>query len=440
VGVLGSEDVQLRALAASYADANIGNAKAVVNTGFSLTGADIGNYTLTQPTLTGKVDAKNLYVTGVTAVTRAYDRTTNVALAGTAVLSGLVTGESLTLNTNSAAAGVADWNADTNKAVTVTGFAVTGASAGNYNLVQAPNLTVDITPKPVSLAGLTNLTKEYDGTTAISLAGISGLTGVIPPDDVQLGGSAAGQFADPLVGTNKPVAVTGATLAGTDVANYVLETNLPVTGEITKRRLVLAGATAQDKFYDGTTTASLSGGVLTGIISGEDVQLSANPTAEFTTNTVGTNIPVTVKLDPGIRTMSSGGAGVTLTGTNAGNYLVVQPTGLAGNIHPAPITVSNLAVVTREYAGTNVVTATLDTNNVTLDGVVPGDVVGIDTNASVVNFNDGNAGANKPMTIVSLVLNGPDAAKYTLTAPTGLLGEITPKLLGVSGVAASHKV
>ncbi|NDA26616.1 MAG: hypothetical protein EBZ05_07235, partial [Verrucomicrobia bacterium] len=146
VGVLGSEDVQLRALAASYADANIGNAKVVVNTGFSLTGADIGNYTLTQPNLTGKVDPKNLYVTGVTAVSRAYDRTTNVALAGTAVLSGLVTGENLTLNTNSAAAAVAERSANTNKAVTVTGFAVTGATAGNYNLVQAPNLTVDITP------------------------------------------------------------------------------------------------------------------------------------------------------------------------------------------------------------------------------------------------------------------------------------------------------
>ncbi|NBT90760.1 MAG: hypothetical protein EBT50_08040, partial [Verrucomicrobia bacterium] len=154
----------------------------------------------------------------------------------------------------------------------------------------------------------------------------------------------------------------------------------------------------------------------------------------------GTNIPVTVKLDPGIRTMSVGGAGVTLTGTNASNYLVVQPTGLAGNIHPAPITVSNLAVVTREYAGGSVVSATLDTNNATLVGVVAGDVVGIDTNASVVNFNDGTVAANKPMTVVSLVLNGPDAAKYTLTAPAGLLGEITAKMLDVTGVVASNKV
>ncbi|NDA27117.1 MAG: filamentous hemagglutinin, partial [Verrucomicrobia bacterium] len=333
-GVVGSEDVQLRALAASYADANVGNAKVVVNTGFSLTGADIGNYTLTQPTLTGKVDPKNLYVAGVTAVTRAYDRTTNVALAGTAVLSGLVTGESLTLDTNNAAAGLADRNAGTNKAVTVTGFAVTGATAGNYNLVQAPNLTVDITPKTVSLGGLTNVTKEYDGTTAISLSGISGLTGVISPDDVQLGGSATGQFADALVGANKPVAVTGATLTGADAANYALDANLPVTGEITKRRLVLSGAAAQDKFYDGTTTATLSGGVLTGIVGGEDVRFSANPTANFTTNTVGTNIPVAVNLNAGIVALSTGGGGgATLTGTNAGNYLVIQPTGISGSIH-----------------------------------------------------------------------------------------------------------
>ncbi|NBS79815.1 hypothetical protein EBS57_08435, partial [bacterium] len=149
---------------------------------------------------------------------------------------------------------------------------------------------------------------------------------------------------------------------------------------------------------------------------------------------------MTVKLDAGIRARTvGGGGGVTLMGTHAGNYLVVQPTGLAGNIHPAPITVANLAVVTREYAGSSVVTATLDASGATLNGVVPGDSVGIDTSASIVTFNDGNAGINKPMTIVSLVLNGPDAAKYTLTAPSGLLGEITPKLLDVTGVSASNK-
>ncbi|NBP24826.1 MAG: hypothetical protein EBU81_09820, partial [Proteobacteria bacterium] len=438
-GVVGSEDVQIRALAAAYADANIGNAKSVVNTGFSLTGNDIGNYSLTQPTLSGRVTGKDLYITGVTAVSRAYDRTTNATLGGTAVLSGVVQGEVLTLNTNSTAAGFADWDVGTNKPVTVTGYAATGATAANYNVVQ-PALSADITPKAIPLSGLTNLTKEYDGTTVMVLSNISGLTGVINPDDVQLAGAAVGQFIDPNVGTNKALTVTGASLSGTHAYNYLLDTNLPVTGSITKRKLVLSGITPQNKTYDGTKTANLSGGVLTGLVAGEDVRLSANPTAEFDNENVGTNKPVTVALDPGIRTMAvGGGAGVTLTGSNAANYLVIQPTGLNGTIHPATITVSNLAVVTREYAGSNVVTATLDTNNSTLVGVVPGDSVGIDTNTSVVQFLDGTVGANKTMNIVSLSLTGPDASKYSLTAPTGLTGEITAKALDVTGATVADK-
>jgi hypothetical protein len=439
-GVILSEDVQLRALAASYGDANVGNAKPVVNTGFSLTGTDIGNYALTQPALTGRVTAKNAYVIGVTAVSRVYDRTTNASLNGTALLTGLVSGEVLTLDTNAATAGFADWEVGTSKPVTVAGYAVTGATAANYTVVQ-PSLTADITPKLLPLSGLTNVAKEYDGTTAIALTNVTSLTGVIPPDDVQLAGTAVGQFVDANVGTNKVLTVTGASLTGTNAPNYLLDTNLPVTGSITRKRLVLSGITPQNKFYDGTKTANLSGGVLSGIVAGEDVRLSANPTAEFDNENVGTNKPVTVALDPGIRTMSTGGgAGVTLTGSNAANYLVIQPSGLNGTINPAPITVSNLAVVTREYAGSNVVTATLDTNNAALVGVVAGDNVGIDTNNSVVEFQDGTVGANKAITITSLVLNGADAAKYTLTAPTGLLGEITAKALDVTGVTVSNKV
>jgi hypothetical protein len=439
-GVILSEDVQLRALAAYYGDANVGNAKPVVSTGFSLTGTDIGNYVLTQVNLSGRVTAKNAYVSGVTAVSRVYDRTTNASLSGTAILTGLISGEVLTLDTNAATAGFADWEVGTNKPVTVTGYAVTGTTAANYTVVQ-PSLTADITQKLLPLSGLSSLTKEYDGTTVMALTNISGLTGVINPDDVQLAGTAVGQFADPTVGTNKVLTVTGASLTGTNAPNYLLDTNLPVTGSITKRRLILAGATAQDKFYDGTTTANLSGGVLTGIVAGEDVRLSATPTANFTTNTVGTNIAVNVAFNPGIVARSSGGGGgVTLTGVNAGNYLVVQPMGLAGNINPAPITVSNLAVVTRAYLGTNVVTATVDTNAATLHGVVSPDQVEIDVVNSVVNFQDGWAGVNKQVTIVSLVLTGADAAKYSLTTPTGLTGEITPKPLTLTGVSVAHKI
>jgi hypothetical protein len=44
--------------------------------GITVAGANVNNYSLTQPSLTGTVTAKSLSVTGITANGRVYDRTT----------------------------------------------------------------------------------------------------------------------------------------------------------------------------------------------------------------------------------------------------------------------------------------------------------------------------------------------------------------------------
>ena len=85
--------------------------------------------------------------------------------------------------------------------------------------------------------------------------------------------------------------------------------------------LVVAGQFAQNKSYDGTTTATLTGGFLEGLVAGETVAL--NQAGTFATAAAGSAIVVT--------------AADSLSGTTAANYTLIQPTGLVADITAIPV-------------------------------------------------------------------------------------------------------
>jgi hypothetical protein len=94
------------------------------------------------------------------------------------------------------------------------------------------------------------------------------LNGLITGDQVNL--NAQGQFADKNAGSNKNVNVSG-NLSGTDAGNYSLQANSQ-TQAISARNKSQAVLTAQDKVYDGTTSAIVNGS-LNGLITGDQVNL-----------------------------------------------------------------------------------------------------------------------------------------------------------------------
>ena len=55
-------------------------------------------------------------------------------------------------------------NVGTDKAVTVRGYTLSGADAGNYTLVEPTGLTANITPANLLISGLTANNKVYDTT------------------------------------------------------------------------------------------------------------------------------------------------------------------------------------------------------------------------------------------------------------------------------------
>jgi filamentous hemagglutinin family protein len=311
-GVIGSDSVALTQ-AGAFTSANVGIGVGVTASD-ALSGAGAGNYTLTQPTgLSANITPAALTVNGTSAASKVYDGTTAATLSG-GTLSGVIGSDSVALTQ----AGVfTSANAGTGVAVT-TSDALTGAGAGNYTLTQPTDLSADITPAPLTIIGTNVANKVYDGTTTATLTG-GRLSGLVGTDPVAF--SQAGTFASSNAGND--IAVTALdTLSGTAATNYTLTQPTGLIANITPATLTVSGTNVANKVYDGTTTATLTGGTLSGVVGSDLVALTQ--TGALASANAGTGIAVN--------------AADTLSGGGASNYTLIQPAGLTASITPATLT------------------------------------------------------------------------------------------------------
>jgi hypothetical protein len=229
-GVLSGDDVTLVTsnAVAFFADKNVNTNKPVTVTGLALSGAAAVNYTFLTPTnLTANITAAGLTVNGITAVSKPYNATTNVQLSGTATLNGVVSGDDVSLVTGGVSAGFAGSNAEIGLPVAVSGYAITGADAGNYTLTQPSGLAADITPAVLTITVTAN-TKTYDGTTsAAAIPAVSGLQGF---DSVN---NLAESYDTQNAGSGKTLSVISyAVNDGNSGSNYVVNTVANTAGVI----------------------------------------------------------------------------------------------------------------------------------------------------------------------------------------------------------------
>ena len=420
VGVISGDTVTLStgSAAGAFADKTVGTGKGVTVSGLTISGTDSGNYSLTQPTTTANITTATLTVSGITASNKVYDRTTTATLTvGSAALVGVVSGDTVSLSTSSAAGAFADKTVGTGKAVTVSGLTISGADSGNYSLTQ-PTTTATITAATLTVSGISASNKVYDRTTTGTLSvGSAALVGVVSGDTVSLStSSAAGAFADKTVGTGKAVTVSGLTISGADAGNYALTQPTGLTANITAATLTVSGITASNKTYDGNTTATLSVGsaALVGVISGDTVTLSTSSAAgTFADKTVGTGKGVTV-------------SGLTISGTDSGNYSLTQPTTTA-NITALPVVLAG----TRVYDGTTDATASILTisNKVGSDDLSPsgtGTLASKNVGSQALTLTSG--------ALTGLTLSGTASGNYTVTGGSGSV-TITARAITVAAVS-----
>ncbi|MES1981690.1 MAG: YDG domain-containing protein [Pseudomonadota bacterium] len=405
-GVISGDTVTLTQ-AGIFTSKNVGTGIAVTGAD-TLGGASASNYSVIQPTgLTANITARAINLTG----SRIYDGTTTTA-ASIFTLGNLVSGETLTL---SGSGSVASKNVSAGSQTVTLGTLALGNGSGlasNYTLTGGTK-TASFTTKSLSVTGIAASNKVYDGTTAATLTGtavVSALSG----DTVTVGGTGSGVFANKNVGTGKAVTVSGYTLGGADASNYAIVQPAGVTANITAKALSVSGTIASNKIYNGTTAATLTGGTLSGVISGDTVTLTQ--AGIFTSKNVGTGIAVT-------------GAD-TLGGASASNYSVIQPTGLTANITARAINLTG----SRIYDGTTTTAASI----FTLGNLVSGETLTLSGSGSVASKNV--SAGSQTVTLGTLALgNGSGlASNYTLTGGTKT-ASFTAKAMTISGITASNK-
>jgi hypothetical protein len=206
--------------------------------------------------------------------------------------------------------------------LTLAGYSFLAGNAVDYNINKA-NLTQ------------VNATKVYDRLGTVTSAQMTNITGVLGQTFSATAGTATISDANVLTANKTITSLAGLTLTSINgglADNYFLSSNLPTAGaqnsvDISAKALAVTGITADNKVYNATTTATLTGTAAVTGVAGDVVSATGTGAGLFADKDVGTGKAVTV-------------SGYTLTGTDAGNYSVVQPTGLTANITKAELTVS----------------------------------------------------------------------------------------------------
>jgi trimeric autotransporter adhesin len=375
----------------AFTDPNVGSGKTVLVSGLTIEGADAGNYTLTQPATTANITQAGLTVTGIEGLNKVYDGTNSATLiVNNAVLVGVLTGDTVMLDTTNAVGAFADKNVGTGKLVTVSGLALLGADAAKYTLTQ-PATNADITSATLTVTGITASDKVYDGTASATLDTTSAaLASVINGDDVTLDTTAAaGAFDDPNAGTGKTVQVSGLAISGADLGNYTL--TQPTT---------TASITVADAVVTTWPTASA-------ITYGQTL---ADSTLSAVSATTGSFAFATPSTAPGAGTAPQS---VIYTPADTANYHPATGS-VSVTVNPAALTVS-AASFSRTYGADN------PSITGTLTGVLAGD------NMTVTCSTD--AQASSPAGTYSIVpaLSDPNnrLANYSVTVNNGTL-TITP--------------
>jgi len=203
---------------------------------------------------------------------------------------------------------------------TYTGnITVAGGGAASKTIATASS---NVAKKALSITGLTGNNKPYDRTAAATTNGTATYVGLENGEVFAVTGAPTALFADANAAPAKPITITGYTAPS---ANYSVSQPTGLTAEITPLALTVTGSTVTTRAYNTTEAATITGATLVGVIS-PDVVTIATSTGTFATANAGTGISVTANL--------------TLGGTNAGNYSIIQPTGLVGNITKADQTIT----------------------------------------------------------------------------------------------------
>ncbi len=408
-GFVGTETVTVSAATGAFGSKDVGTHN--INTTYTLANGSNGglasNYSLASETLSASITPKALTISGSSIANKAYDGTvTAVVTAGN--LLGLVGSETLTISGAGVFGSKDVGTYSINTAYTLANGS-NGGLASNYSLA-SETLGASITPKALTISNSSIANKVYDGTTtAVVTAG--SLVGLVGTETLTVTGT--GAFGSKDVGAyNISTAYTlGNGNNGGLASNYSLASET-LSASITPKALTITGSSVASKTYDGTVTAVVTAGTLSGFVGSETVTVSA-ATGAFGSKDVGTySISTAYTLADG----SNGGL--------ASNYSLANQN-LSASITPKALTITGSSVASKVYDGT--VTAVVTAG--TLSGFVGSETVTV-SGAGVFGAKDvGTHSINTTYTLGN-GSGGGLGSNYSLASET-LSASITPATLQV---------
>ncbi|HEX2945915.1 MAG TPA: YDG domain-containing protein [Clostridia bacterium] len=421
-GIVGTDNVTVSAVAV-FMDPDTGEFKAVDLSDIHLDGSDAGRYTIASTA--AAITTKAIISRATPAVQLIAPNTTTVEPGDTVSLAAIVTGAA---NGAVPTGSVAFFKGD----VELGTVACTSGQA-IYTWINIPAGTYSIEARYSGDGKYISATDTIAGYTVSKLnqaaLTVSGVPSEVHYGDASFTLSATGGSGDGTVGfaikagTSLSVAAnTGAvtiagagdsiitvTKAGTGIYNPV---SVDVNVSVEAKSLSISGVSVEDKEYDGTTAAKVTGGMIEGgLVAGDDVTLvTSTAVGQFIDEIIGADKVVTIN-------------GYTLGGADAVNYDLKQPLPLTADIQKRNITIKAVEIKCKTYDGTTAAAVTY----VTLNRKVDGDDVYVPTAAAIASFSDASVGNGKPVSVTGLALAGVDAGNYVLDSTTAsAVGNILP--------------
>jgi len=337
----------------------------ILKTGFveASTGNILGNFVIIPKDITS--------IIGITAQDKTYDSETNATLNTDSVtFNGMINNDELIIS--DATANFSDKNVGENKTVNISNIILGGEDALNYNLVDTTaTTTATINKKDVTVNYIAN-DKTYNANTIAIVESSS--NDLFSKDDVTISEDA--NFSDKNAGENKAVTITNIALSGDDATNYnLLTTSDTSTANIDKKDVTVT-YTADNKTYDGTTSATVYE-LTNDLIDIDNVTISED--ANFSDKNAEENKTVSI-------------TNIALSGDDATNYNLVKNTD------------TTTADINKKAA-----TVTADSNTVTYDGEIHS--INTYTVTGLVENEDKSV-----LDSVEIEGSGTNANTYTITA------------------------
>jgi hypothetical protein len=456
---------------ASFDDKNAGSGKTITLTGVVVVGEDYattdedgnaitalapigGNYTITLVDNTNStIEKADLVLEGLSAQDKVYDASTSATLEGTAFVSALASDVVSLDGSGSGAFANANVELDATtgdpglKQVSISGYTISGSDSANYNLVMPSDVLATITPVSLSLSGISVDDKTYDASTIGSYTlssttlstGIGSETLTIRESGFDITGEAINARAvfsgkDVAFDANGNVTTVAASVEGFSLGNgtngglavnYVLELPGNLSATINQAALTVSGAVVANKVYDTTTEALLQDAGSVSALGRDQVNVdSSEAIATFDNKNAGTGKSVTL-------------SGYKLSGADAANYTIGQPTGLTADITPADLVLSGISIDDKTYDGSTTATANIDADDGITITALLGDTVTLSGTASAA-FTSANAGTDVGVTVSGLSLGGTDAGNYQIVT-NDLTATIFQRAVTISGATAAGK-